>query len=106
MTNRLRRAFNRIKYPFRKKNKYKKLKDSLNSQENVFNPFDEWKNKQLDSNPIPGTKETYRKYYQPDFQSGKGRRRRRYLKRRKPKKSKKILKRKRYSKRLRRRRRH
>ena len=102
MPNRLQQAFNRIKKPFVRKNKYKKLKESHVSQENIFNPFEEWTNKQLESNPIPKDNETYRQYVNPDFQSGSGRRRRHHLKRRKPKKSKKNLKRKRYSKRLRR----
>ncbi len=100
MSNHLQQVLNRIKKPFERNNKYKKLKESHVSQENIFNPFEEWKNKQQESNPIPKDNETYRQYLNPDFQSGSGRRKRHHLKRRKPKKSRKVLKRKRYSKRL------
>ena len=102
MSNRLQQALNRIKKPFVRKNKYKKLKESHVSQENIFNPFDEWTNKQLESNPIPKDNVTYRQYVNPDFQSGRGRRRMYYSKPRKTKKTKNVIKRKRYSKRLRR----
>ena len=93
----MQKYINRLKNPFRT-HKYKKMKDL--SQENIFDPFEEWKNKQLESDPLPKRSETYRQYVNPDFQSGSGRRRKHYLKPRKVKKSKKIMKRKRYRKRL------
>ena len=98
MPTQIQKYINRLKNPFRR-NKYKKLKNL--SQESIFDPFEEWKNKQLDSDPLPKRSETYRQYVNPDFQSGSGRRRKRYLKHRKAKKPKKIMKRKRYSRRLR-----
>lgn len=99
MPTQIQKYIDRLKNPFRR-NKYKKMKNL--SQENIFDPFEEWKNKQLESDPLPKRSETYRQYANPDFQSGSGRRKKHYLKRRKIKKSKKVIKRKRYNKRLRR----